>query len=118
MLARSSRADESSSESYQRRSYSSSRIEEKPSTSSNQSVEFTEFVSTSVVPKSSLVTEIDTKKRSRSFVRPLLRSVVPDSQLITLARRPALPGRGKIVIEKKMIYFHLNLINCYSWSTT
>ncbi|CAF3792637.1 unnamed protein product [Rotaria socialis] len=91
---RSSRVDESSSESYQRRSYSSSSVEEKPSTSSSQPIRFTEFTSSSVVPKSSIDTEIDAKKRSHSFVRPLLRSAVPDSQIITLARRPALPGRA------------------------
>ncbi len=85
ILARSSRADESSSEHSQRRSYSSTGS--------------TEFVSTSTIPKSTSETESDIKKRSRSFVRPPLRSAVPDSQLLSFARRPAQTGHRKIKIE-------------------
>ena len=52
-------------------------MEEKPSSSQ------------SVVPKSS---ESDVKYRSRS----LIRSAVPDSQLLSFARRPIQNGQGKI----------------------
>ncbi|UJR24794.1 hypothetical protein I4U23_006169 [Adineta vaga] len=80
---RPSHTHESSSSHSQRRSYSSTSVEEKPSTS--RSIEST---STSTIK-----VESDTKKRSQSFNRPVLRSVVPDSQLISFARRPVQSGR-------------------------
>ncbi|CAF3451427.1 unnamed protein product, partial [Rotaria sp. Silwood2] len=108
---RPSRGDESSSESSQRRSYSSTGVEEKPSTSSIQSSRFTESISTSTVPKTSSDTESDTKKRSRSFVRPPLRSAVPDSQLISLARRPAQSGRVGQRVEVYTNHFKIEFLN-------
>ncbi len=108
ILARSSRADESSSEHSQRRSYSSTGVEEKPS--SSQSIRSTEFVSTSTVPKPTSETESDTKKRSRSFVRPPLRSAVPDSQLLSFARRPAQTGHRKIKIEFFFLILQIILV--------
>jgi hypothetical protein len=112
MIARPSRSDESSSGQSQRRSYSSSGVEEKPS-SSSQSSRSTEFVSTSAVPKTSSESESDIKKRSRSFARPPLRSAVPDSQLLSLARRPAQTGQRKKSDSKT---FFFNLMNYFSWS--
>ena len=50
--------------------------------------------------KTSSDIESDTKKRSRSFIRPVLRSAVPDSQLMSLARRPVQSGNGKKSFEK------------------
>jgi hypothetical protein len=87
--ARTSRETESSSGYSQRRSYSSSGVEEKPSTSQSTAS------SSSVIPKTSSDIESDAKKRSRSFTRPVLRSAVPDSQLISIARRPSPVGRSK-----------------------
>jgi hypothetical protein len=109
ILARPSRTDESSSESSQRRSYSSSRAEEKPSTTRT-----TESGSTSTIPKTSLDTESESKKRSRSFARPILRSAVPDSQLLSLARRPVQPGNGRKINS----IFILIFLTCFSWSTS
>ncbi len=91
LIARSSRGDESSSEYSQRRSYSSSGVEEKP-TSSQLNRPITSG-STSTIPKTSSETEADIKKRSRSFVRPQLRSAVPDSQFLSIARRPVQSGQ-------------------------
>ena len=104
ILDRPSHTHESSSSHSQRRSYSSTSVEEKPSTS--RSIEST---STSTIK-----VESDTKKRSQSFNRPVLRSVVPDSQLISLARRPVQSGRGKsILILSHVFFFHIY----FSWST-
>lgn len=64
----------------------SSNVEEKPSSSS------------SVIPKSS--SEKDTKFRSRS----LIRSAVPDSQLLSFARRPIQNGQGKILLSPISIF--------------
>ncbi|CAF1268322.1 unnamed protein product [Rotaria sp. Silwood1] len=108
---RPSRPEESSSEPSQRRSYSTTGVEEKPSTSSSQSSTFTESVSTSAVPKTSSDIGSDTKKRSRSFMRPPLRSAVPDSQLISLARRPAQPGRVGQRIELYTNHFKIEFLN-------
>ncbi len=113
ILARPSRGDESSSEYSQRRSYSSSAVEEKPS-SSSQSSRTTESGSTSTIPKTSSDIESDSKKRSRSFVRPPLRSAVPDSHFLSFARKPVQSGRGRKFIEKQIF---LNFSNYFSWST-
>jgi hypothetical protein len=64
-------------------------VEENPSTSQSTAS------SSSVIPKTSSDIESDAKKRSRSFTRPVLRSAVPDSQLISIARRPSPVGRSK-----------------------
>ncbi|CAF0840758.1 unnamed protein product [Adineta ricciae] len=88
---RSGRSHERSSSHSQRRSYSSADVEEKPS--SSQLSRTVESSSTSTVPKTTKEAESSSKARSRSFVRPIIRSAVPESQLISLARRPAQSGR-------------------------
>jgi hypothetical protein len=52
--------------------------------------------------------------RSRSFARPILRSAVPDSQLLSLARRPVQPGNGRKINS----IFILIFLTCFSWSTS
>lgn len=47
--------------------------------------------------KTSSDIENDNKKRSRSFARPAIRSAVPNSQLITIAKRPSQSGHGFIL---------------------
>lgn len=48
-----------------------------------------------VAPKAPSDAGSDSKKRSRSLVRPIIRSAVPNSQITTIAKRPPQPGRGK-----------------------
>ena len=78
---------DSSSDRSHRRSYLTSHTEEKPTASS------------STIPKTTTETESDTKKRSRSFLRPQLRSAVPDSQILSFAQRPAQSGQRKTTIS-------------------
>lgn len=82
-------------------------MEGKPSTSSSQSSKIIATSSTSTVPKSLLDTESDIKRRSRSFVRPPLRSAVPNSQLLSLARRPPQSGRSKTLFIKIFLFFSI-----------
>jgi hypothetical protein len=46
----------------------------------------------------------DTKKRSRSFVRPIIRSAVPNSQITRIAKRPSQSGRGIFLHHSFILY--------------
>ena len=83
------------------RSYSSTDIEEKRSSSQSR---------TSAVPKTTRESEDDVKQRSRSFVRPILRSVVPDSQVLSPARRPIQSGQCKLISSKDFSFLRSTIL--------
>lgn len=92
ILARASRIDEISSDYSQRRSHSSIGItDEKPFLNG-----YRDHDSYNVAPKLPSENGVDIKKRSRSFVRPLIRSAVPNSQIITITKRPSQSGHGNL----------------------
>ncbi|CAF4397564.1 unnamed protein product, partial [Adineta steineri] len=88
--ARTSRIDEISSDYSQPRSHSiAGIIDEKPIRNGNPDI-----VPYYVAPKASSDAGSDTKKRSRSYVRPVIRSAVPNSQIQTIVQRPSKAGKG------------------------
>ena len=61
-----------------------------------------------VVPKAPSDAGSDTKKRSRSFARPIIRSAVPNSQVLTIIRRPSTSGRAGQRVELYTNHFRLD----------
>ena len=109
-LARTSRIDELSSDYSQRRSHSTTGIEDEKATR-NGHIENDTY---NVAPKAPSDAGSDTKKRSRSFVRPQIRSAVPNSQITTIAKRPSQSGRGTVFSS---ISFRFLISSSVSWST-
>jgi hypothetical protein len=101
-LARTSRIDEMSSDYSQRRSYSTTGVIDEKASRNGQ----IENGSYYVAPKAPSDAGSDSKKRSRSFVRPIIRSAVPNSQLTSIAKRPSQPGHG----TKIFIFSFLNYL--------
>lgn len=87
---RTSRIDEMSTDSH-RRSYST--FDEKSQRNGTTKEEKTSEMPLCGTSKASSDSGSETKKRSRSFVRPVIRSAVPNSQLIPLAKRPTPSGQ-------------------------
>jgi hypothetical protein len=106
LLARTSRIDDVSS---QRRSHSTTGIiDEKSPRIDNGSY--------NVAPKAPSDAGSDTKKRSRSFVRPIIRSAVPNSQITTIIKRPSQSGRG-IFLPPPFKSLSFSFLS-FSWSTS
>ncbi|CAF3441824.1 unnamed protein product [Rotaria sp. Silwood1] len=102
--ARTSRIDEISSDYSQRRACSSTGLINEKIFHNGQ----TENGSHDIVTKSSSDNGIDIKKRSRSFVRPIIRSAVPNSQLITIIKRPLQSGHAGQQVELYTNHFRIN----------
>jgi hypothetical protein len=102
--ARISRIDEISSDYSQRRSHSTTGIiDDKPIV--NGQIENGSYY---VAPKAPSDAGSDTKKRSRSFVRPIIRSAVPNSQLTTIIKRPSQAGHAGQRTELYTNHFQIN----------
>jgi hypothetical protein len=102
--ARTSRIDEISSDYSQPRSHSiAGIIDEKPIRNGNPDI-----VPYYVAPKASSDAGSDTKKRSRSYVRPVIRSAVPNSQIQTIVQRPSKAGNVGQRIELYTNHFSIN----------
>ncbi len=100
VLARTSRIDEVWSDYSQRRSYSSTGMyDEKPSHYGQ-----IDNGSYNGAPQAPSDAGSDTKKRSRSFVRPIIRSAVPNSQITRIAKRPSQSGRGIFLHHSFILY--------------
>lgn len=95
---RTSRIDDYSSEYSQRRCQSTTGYV--PDKIENQSYNVTE--------KAPSDAGSDTKKRSRSFIRPQIRSAVPISQLTNIIQRPSQSGRAGQRIEVYTNHFKIN----------
>jgi eukaryotic translation initiation factor 2C len=102
--ARTSRIDEMSSDCSQRRSYSTTGIIDEKASRNGQ----IENGSYYVAPKAPSDAGSDSKKRSRSFVRPIIRSAVPNSQLTSIAKRPSQPGHVGDRIELYSNHFKID----------
>jgi len=101
---RTSRIDDLSSDYSHRRSYSTAAIiDEKPARTGPL-----DNGSYYVAPKAPSDAGSDSKKRSRSLVRPVIRSAVPNSQITSIVKRPAQPGRAGQRVELYTNHFRID----------
>ncbi|UJR23980.1 hypothetical protein I4U23_026946 [Adineta vaga] len=102
--ARTSRIDELSSDYSHRRSHSSTGVIDDKS-KLNGPIDNGSYY---VAPKPSSDAGSDSKKRSRSLVRPTIRSAVPNTQITTIAKRPSQSGRAGQRVELYTNHFQIN----------
>ncbi|CAF4145322.1 unnamed protein product, partial [Rotaria sordida] len=104
--ARTSRIDDISSDYSQRRAHSLTGLINE-TTSRNGQIENGSYgVTTAKAPSDT--NGNDTKKRSRSFARPTIRSAVPNSQLITIIKRPSQSEHAGQKVELHTNHFRIN----------
>ena len=101
---RASRIDEVSSDYSQRRSCSSIGISDEKLVRNG----YNGNSSYNAVPKPPSENGIDVKKRSRSFARPIIRSAVPNTQILSIAQRPSPSGRAGQPTEVYTNHFRIN----------
>ncbi|CAF3955657.1 unnamed protein product [Rotaria sordida] len=105
-LARTSRTDDISSDYSQRRAHSLTGLINE-TTSRNGQIENGSYgVTTAKAPSDT--NGNDTKKRSRSFARPTIRSAVPNSQLITIIKRASQSEHAGQKVELHTNHFRIN----------
>ncbi|CAF1131852.1 unnamed protein product [Rotaria sordida] len=101
---RTSRIDENSSDYSHRRSYSLIEVANDKVICNDQC----ENGSYDVTSKSTSKNGIDTRKRSHSFVHPTIYSIVPNTQLTTIVKRPSQWGHVGQRIELYTNHFRIN----------